>query len=110
MKGASSADALSAEGYQVLQAETPEAALEIGQSFAGAIDLLLTDVVMPNLSGPQVAARLAPLRPEMRILYMSGYADEEIVHRGVLAAGQALVAKPFTMVRLAHEVRKALKS
>jgi len=61
------------------------------------------------MSGPQLAARLAPLRPEMRILYMTGYADDAIVHRGVLAAGQALLVKPFTSIGLAHEVRKALR-
>jgi CheY-like chemotaxis protein len=94
----------------VLEAESVAAALEIGESFAGPIDLLLTDVVMPEMSGREDAARLAARRPEMRILYMSGFADEDVVRRGVLSAGQALVAKPFTMVRLTHEVRRALRS
>ena len=61
------------------------------------------------MSGPQLAARLAPLRPEMRILYMTGYADDAIVHRGVISAGQALLVKPFTSLGLAHEVKKALR-
>ncbi len=102
--------ALREQGYRVLEADSVQAALEIGESFAGRIDLLLADVVMPQMNGPQVAARLAPLRPEMRILYMSGHADDAIVHRGVLSAGQALVAKPFTMARLVHEVRRALRN
>jgi CheY-like chemotaxis protein len=102
--------ALEEYGYRVLETGTVDEALALGASHAGNIHLLLTDVVLPGMSGPQLAARLAPLRPEMRILYMTGYADDAIVHRGVLAAGQALLLKPFTSVGLAHEVKKALKN
>jgi CheY-like chemotaxis protein len=102
--------ALEEYGYRVLETSAVDDALEIGASYPGRIHLLLTDVVLPDMSGPQLAARLAPLRPEMRILYMTGYADDAIVHRGVLAAGQALLVKPFTSIGLAHEVRKALRS
>jgi two-component system, cell cycle sensor histidine kinase and response regulator CckA len=96
-------------GYRVLDVGTGDEALSLAQSYPGPIHLLLTDVLLPSLNGPQVAARLAPLRPEMRILYMTGYADTAVVDRGVVAAGQALLVKPFTPLGLAHEVRKVLR-
>jgi CheY-like chemotaxis protein len=100
---------LARNGYQVLLASGGLAALETARVHPGEIHLLLTDVVLPGMSGPQLAARLAPLRPEMRILYMTGYADDAIVHRGVLSAGQSLLVKPFTSLGLAHEVKKVLR-
>ncbi len=102
--------ALEEHGYRVLETSAVDEALALGASYPGRIHLLLTDVVLPGMSGPQLAARLAPLRPEMRILYMTGYADDAIVHRGVISAGQALLVKPFTSLGLAHEVRKALRN
>jgi CheY-like chemotaxis protein len=101
--------ALEEHGYRILEAGLVDEALSLGASYPGHIHLLLTDVVLPGMSGPQLAARLAPLRPEMRILYMTGYADDAIVHRGVLSAGQALLVKPFTSLGLAHEVKKILR-
>jgi CheY-like chemotaxis protein len=101
--------ALEEHGYRILEAGVVDEALALGASYPGQIHLLLTDVVLPGMSGPQLAARLAPLRPEMRILYMTGYADDAIVHRGVLSAGQSLLVKPFTSLGLAHEVKKALR-
>ncbi len=102
--------ALEDQGYRVLEAGSVEEALSIGGAFEGRIHLLLTDVVLPGQNGPHLAARLAPVRPEMRILYMTGYADDAIVDRGVLSAGQALLVKPFTSLGLAHGVKKALRS
>ena len=102
--------ALEENGYRVLETSAVDEALALGASYPGHIHLLLTDVVLPGMSGPQLAARLAPLRPEMRILYMTGYADDAIVHRGVISAGQALLVKPFTSLGLAHEVKKALRN
>jgi CheY-like chemotaxis protein len=102
--------ALEENGYRVLETSAVDEALALGASYPGRIHLLLTDVVLPGMSGPQLAARLAPLRPEMRILYMTGYADDAIVHRGVISAGQALLVKPFTSLGLAHEVKKALRN
>lgn len=101
--------ALEEYGYRVLETSAVDEALSLGASHPGRIHLLLTDVVLPGMTGPQLAARLAPLRPEMHILYMTGYADDAVVHRGVIAAGQALLVKPFTSLGLAHEVRKALR-
>jgi DNA-binding response OmpR family regulator len=97
-------------GYRVLEASGLDEALSLGQSYPDAIHLLLTDVVLPGADGPQLAARLAPLRPEMRILYMTGHASDAVVDRGVLSAGQALLVKPFTSLGLAHEVRKVLRN
>jgi CheY-like chemotaxis protein len=102
--------ALEDQGYRVLEAGTVDEALSIGAAFEGRIHLLLTDVVLPGQNGPHLAARLAPVRPEMRILYMTGYADDAIVDRGVLSAGQSLLVKPFTSLGLAHGVKKALRT
>lgn len=102
--------ALEENGYRVLEAAAVDEALALGASYPGRIHLLLTDVVLPGMNGPQLAARLAPMRPEMRILYMTGYADAAVVDRGVVSAGQSLLVKPFTSLGLAHEVKKALRN
>jgi CheY-like chemotaxis protein len=102
--------ALELYGYRVIDAGGSQEALSLGSSFDGRIHLLLADVVLPGMSGPQLAARLAPLRPEMRILYMTGFADDAVVDRGVVSAGQPLLVKPFTSVGLAHEVKKVLRA
>ena len=100
---------LTEAGYDVLEAHTPEAAVEIGQSYEGDIHLLLTDVVMPGLGGRDVAAALRARRPAMRVLYMSGYTDDEMVRRGVIAESVRLLQKPFTPVDLMRCVREALE-
>ena len=72
------------------------------------IDLLLTDVIMPGMSGRQLADTLSPLRPEMRVLYMSGYTDGVIAARGILESGTLILRKPFTQGELAQCVEDVL--
>jgi len=95
------------QGYQVLEASTPHGAIEIFQRHAASIDLLLTDVVMPEMNGPSLAQRLVAERPELRILFISGYAD---VASPLDAAGPnvSFLSKPFQASTLAAKVRAAL--
>jgi CheY-like chemotaxis protein len=95
-------------GYRVLVAREGGEGVALAARHEGRIDLLLTDVVMPGLSGRAVADRLAPARPEMRVLFMSGYTEDAIVHHGVLDEGIAFIEKPFTPKHLGRVVRARL--
>jgi DNA-binding NtrC family response regulator len=98
------------KGYTVLEASHGNDALEVCDKFEGSIHLMVTDVIMPQMSGRELAERLAPLRPEMRVLYMSGYPDNTIVQHGVLKPGTAFLQKPFTISALELKVREILDS
>jgi two-component system, cell cycle sensor histidine kinase and response regulator CckA len=95
-------------GYEVLEAGRPEAAIEAMSAGGRRVHLLLTDVVMPGMNGPQLAARLTALQPGLRVLYMSGYTGEAVAHHGVLEHGTHLLQKPFTPDALARKVREVL--
>ncbi len=99
---------LKLQGHRVIEATCAEEALRLSQEWADPIHLLLTDVVMPGVGGKGLAAQLIPQRPGMRVLYMSGYADDVIVHRGHLEAGAAFLQKPFTSLDLARKVQQLL--
>jgi CheY-like chemotaxis protein len=99
---------LQQRGYRVLQASNGGEALLLCEQHEGAIELLITDVVMPRMSGRHLAERLAPLRPAMKVLYMTGYTDDAILRHGVAQTETALLQKPFTADELARRVRAAL--
>jgi PAS domain S-box-containing protein len=99
---------LAAQGYTVLEAPEAEAALALAATHPGPIELLVTDVVMPGLSGRELAERLVVDRPALRVLYMSGYAENHLGRSGTLAADIAYLPKPFTADALARAVREAL--
>ncbi len=103
-------ECLASKGYTILAAsDAPEALLLAGQH-SGPIHLLLTDVVLPSIGGPELAKQLVTIHQETRILYMSGYTDDAIVHHGVLEPGIAFLQKPFSVDDLWHKVRNVLDS
>jgi CheY-like chemotaxis protein len=97
-------------GYRVLAASTPAEARRIAEEHAGTIDLLITDVVMPDSNGRELASELARSNPNLRFLFMSGYTANAIAHRGVLDEGVHFLPKPFSRKDLAAKVREALNS
>jgi PAS domain S-box-containing protein len=99
---------LERQGYTILEAADGAAALRVAAAHPGALHLLLTDVVMAGMDGRQLAERLIAERPTLRVLYMSGYTDEAIVHHGLLEAGIAYVQKPFTPGTLGQKLRAVL--
>ena len=102
------ADILENQGYKVLQAHDEGDALRICEQNRDPIPLMLTDVVMPKINGRALYERLTPLHPEMKVLYMSGYTGNAIVHHGVLEPGINYIQKPFSMEGLARKVRQVL--
>ena len=103
-------EVLEQAGHTVLEAASGPAALQAAEGYAGAIQLLLTDVVMPEMSGPELAKQLTTARPELKVLYMSGYTEEAILQHGMLSAGITLLQKPFNKDDLLRRVRDLIDS
>ena len=99
---------LGACGYEVLSAPDGDGAMHLCEAHPGGVDLLLTDVVMPDVGGRALAERLTALFPHLRVLFMSGYSDEAVVRHGIIRPGTSFIEKPFTQVALARKVREVL--
>jgi CheY-like chemotaxis protein len=95
-------------GYRLLEASNAAEAIEVASRFAGVIDLVVTDVVMPGMTGREMARRLQAERPSLRVLYTSGYSSDVIAREGVLDPGVAYLPKPFAPAELASKVRGVL--
>jgi PAS domain S-box-containing protein len=95
-------------GYKVLATDDVEAALEICSEYEGKVHLLLTDVVLPKMGGPQLAEKIVSMRPDVKVVYMSGYTDDAIVHHGVLDPGTAFIEKPIAPNALLEKIREFL--
>jgi CheY-like chemotaxis protein len=95
-------------GYRVLVARTGKEALQIVADHTGPIDLIATDVVMPEMNGSQLVEKVLEARPGIRVLFMSGYTDDEVMRRGVIDGQTAFLQKPFTPDLLAYKVREVL--
>jgi len=101
-------DTLAAKGYQVLEAENGEAGMALAVEHKGAIDLVITDVVMPGMGGRELIKQLAGMRPKTKVLYLSGYTEDAIISEGTIERGVAFLQKPFTLQNLSRKVREVL--
>ena len=99
---------LKGHGYEVLTSGDGNEAIRIAGEYKGPIHLMLTDVVMPGISGQEIEEKLRTLRPDIKVLYMSGYTDDAIVDNGVLGKGKMFLQKPFTLDVLGRKVREVL--
>ena len=101
-------DTLAAKGYRVVEAENGEAGLAAAAQHQGKIDLVITDVVMPGIGGRELIKQLAELRPETKVLYLSGYTEDAIISEGTIERDAAFLQKPFTLKSLSQKVREVL--
>ena len=95
-------------GYDVIEARDATEALELFREMGEELDLLLTDVVMPRINGRQLAEAVREHRPDLPVLFMSGYTDDALMHHGALAMGEGFLQKPFTPLTLSRKVREVL--
>ena len=100
---------LQESGYTVLEAANGAEAIEVSKRHQGAIQLLMTDAIMPGMNGRELAEKLHEQRPQTRVLYVSGYTDDAVLRNGLLEAGTAFLQKPFTRDSLARKVREVLE-
>jgi DNA-binding NtrC family response regulator len=100
---------LERQGYTVLEAGTPGDAIRVAREHAGEIHLLMTDVIMPDMNGDQLAEILMSLYPKLKCLFMSGYTDDVITDHGVLEEGMNFIQKPFSAKGLGVKVRQTLE-
>lgn len=103
-------DILQMKGYRVLAAHDGEEAIRLCQEHKGPIHLLLTDLILPKMSGRDLQERIASMQPETKVLYMSGYTEAALTQQGVLDPGTAFISKPFTPSSLLHKVREVLET
>jgi two-component system cell cycle sensor histidine kinase/response regulator CckA len=103
-------ETLESKGYKILEAENGEDALRLAGQHAGPIHMLITDVVMPGMSGRELATQLCQAHPKTKVLYLSGYTEDAIVHEGVLEPGTSFLQKPFTLQVLSRKVRDILRT
>ena len=101
---------LKRKGYSVLSAATPAEAVEKAKNHSGAINLLMTDVIMPEMHGQSLAEKITDIYPDIRLLFMSGYTADVIAHHGILDEGVAFIQKPFSMADLAEKLREVLET
>ncbi|MEM7335388.1 MAG: response regulator, partial [Chloroflexota bacterium] len=102
-------DILEMQGYTVLAAHDGIEALEIASNTQQKIDVLLTDVMMPQIDGKQVADQLVDIMPHLKVIFMSGYSDQVIAKHGILETDMAFLQKPFTPTQLIHKIRQTLE-
>ena len=103
-------DVLEEQGYHVVCAKDGQEALELAENFVGKIDLLVTDVIMPHMNGQEVAEILCHRRPDLKVLFVSGYSDTDLNDHGILDPGIQLLQKPFTPHALAQKIREVMRA
>jgi CheY-like chemotaxis protein len=102
-------EGLSAYGYRVLSAADAPQAIALAESHTGPLHVLLTDVVLPGMNGREIAERIQASRPEIAVLFTSGYTDDVIAHKGVIDRGVSYIPKPYTVEQIAAKVREVIK-